>query len=107
MSAEKQRDQALSILQENLRSLSILYKESYLSLGRGALLVYASDVVDGRALGNSNYRTRKEMLELFDEPASQAKLAKMIDEYDSAKEGVIVLITSHSNQTYFIFVKLI
>jgi hypothetical protein len=107
MSAEKQRDQALSILQGSLRSLSILCKESYLSLGRGALLVYASDVVDGRALSKSNYRTREEMLEIFDDPASQVKLARMIDEYDSANEGVIALITSYSNATYFISVKLI
>ena len=47
------------------------------------------------------------MLALFEEPASPVKLAKMIDEYDSAKEGVIVLITSYSNATYFISVKLI
>ena len=106
MSAEKQRDQAILILDSHLAKLSKLYKESYLSKGKGALLVYATDVINSGAPNKVAYRTKEEMMEVFDTPTSSAKLAKMIDDYDSKTEGIMALVTSYSNSTYFITVKL-
>lgn len=106
MSAEKQRDQAILILDSNLAKLSKLYKESYLSKGKGALLIYATDVINNGAPNKGAYRTKKEILEVFDTPTTSAKLAKMINDYDSKTEGIMALVTSHSNATYFVTVKL-
>lgn len=106
MSAEKQRDQVLSILDSDLTSLSKLFKEAYLSMGKGVMLVYATDVINSGTPSKSAYRTKEEILEVFDAPTSNAKLEKMINNYDQKTEGIIVLITSHSNATYFITVKL-
>jgi len=41
MSAAAEREKVLSILSANVRALSRLYRECFLSMGRGALLVYA------------------------------------------------------------------
>lgn len=107
MSAINERDQALSILDSNLIKLSKLYKECYLSEGKGALLTYAKDVIDLRIPSKTDYRTKEEMLELFDTPRSQAALVEMIDNYEPNKEGIMALITSYSNATYFVTIKLI
>jgi len=106
MSAITQRDQAISILGENLKSLTRLYKECYLSMGRGAMLVYASDVIAMRLPSQGNFRTAKEILEVFDAPASHAELKAMIADYDPKTEGIMTLITDHANATYFMTVKL-
>ena len=106
MSAEKQRDQALAILDTSLKKLSKLYKECYLSMGKGAFLVYAADVIDSGTPKAGAYRTKEEMLEVFDTPISSAKLSRMIDGYDKKTEGILALITSYSNATYFVTVKL-
>ena len=106
MSAITQRDQALSILDTNLTQLSKLYKECYRSMGRGALLVYASDVIERGFPNKHDYRTKKEILDVFDAPTSRAQLKKMIDNYDQENEGIMTLITSYSNATYFTTVKL-
>jgi hypothetical protein len=74
MSAISQRDQALSILDSNLAQLTKLYKECYLSMGRGALLVYASDVIERGLPNGHDYRTKEEILDVFDAPASHAQL---------------------------------
>jgi hypothetical protein len=104
--AISQRDQALSILDSKLRQLSKLYKECYLSIGRGALLVYANDVIQKGFPGEHNYRKKNEILELFDAPDSKAKLEDLINNYDQNNEGILTLITSYSNATYFVTVKL-
>ena len=75
-------------------------------MGKGALLVYAADVIDSGAPKARTYRTKEEMLEVFDTPTSSAKLAQMIDDYDKRTEGILALVTSYSNATYFITVKL-
>jgi len=106
MSAINQRDKALSVLDSKLAQLSKLYKECFLSMGRGALLVYASDVIEKRFPTNQDYRKKEEILDIFDAPASHNKLEKMIDKYDHKNEGIMTLITSHSNATYFVTVKL-
>ncbi len=106
MSAISQRDQALSILELNLTNLSKLYKECYLSMRRGALLVYASDTIERGMPSDINYRTKEEILDVFDAPTSHAELEQMIDTYDPRTEGVMTLITSYSNATFFVTFKL-
>lgn len=106
MSAIIQRDQAISILESKLTKLSNLYKECYLSIGKGALLVYASNVIERGLPSKFDYRTKEEILEVFDSPSSHAELKQMIDEYDQKNEGIMVLITSYSNATFFVTFKL-
>ena len=106
MSAAAEREKALSILSANVRALSELYRECFLSMGRGALLVYAENIIDGKMPSKGSYRTREEMLEIFDKPDSQARLANMIDNYDPKKEGIMTLITSYSNTTFFVTCRL-
>jgi hypothetical protein len=106
MSAGTDRDKALSILNANFKALSKLYKECFLAMGRGALLIYAEDVMNGRMPGKESYRRREEMLEIFDSPDSQAQLARMIDSYEPKKEGIMTLITTDANATFFVTCKL-
>jgi hypothetical protein len=63
MSVAAEREKALSILNANVRALSKLYRECFLSMGRGALLVYAENIIDGKMPSKGSYRTREEMLE--------------------------------------------
>jgi hypothetical protein len=102
MSAIAEREQALSILRANSKALSRLYRECFLSKGKGALLVYAEDVIKGRIPAKGDYRSREEMLEIFDKPESHDRLAEMIDNYEPNKEGIMTLITSYSNATFFV-----
>jgi hypothetical protein len=102
MSAIAEREQALSILRANSNALSRLYRECFLSKGKGALLVYAEDVIKGRIPAKGDYRSREEMLEIFDKPESHDRLAEMIDNYEPDKEGIMTLITSYSNATFFV-----
>jgi hypothetical protein len=106
MNAETQRDQALSILDSKLKKLSKLYKECYLSSGRGAIMVYASDVIEKDGPKEHDYRTKEEILEVFDNPSSQVTLKQMIDNYNQKNEGIMALITDYSNATYYITFKL-
>ena len=106
MSAINQRNKTLSVLDSNLAQLSKLYKECFLSMGRGALLVYASDVIEKRLPNKHDYRKKEEILDIFDAPTSHNELKKMIDKYDHKNEGIMTLITGHSNATYFVTVKL-
>ena len=106
MSAIAQRDKALSVLDSNLAELSTLYKECFLEMGRGAMLIYASDIIEGRLPNKYNYRKKDEILDVFDAPASHAELEKMIDNYDQKHEGIMTLVTSYSNATFFVTVKL-
>jgi len=106
MLAQQERDRALRIFEDNLLGLSRLYKRCYLSMGRGALLVYASDVIK-RGLPNEHaYRTQEEILDVFDAPHSYAELKEMIENYDQKREGIMTLITSFSNATFFVTFKL-
>ncbi len=106
MSATDERDQALSILDASLNKLSKLYKECYLTMGKGALLLYAQDIIAAGIPSKMNYRTKEELLDVFDEPSSQASLVEMVDNYNPKKEGIMTLITSHSNATFFVTVNL-
>ena len=75
-------------------------------MGKGALLVYTKDVIGVRIPRKIDYRTKEEMLDIFDAPRSQAKLVEMIDNYEPKKEGIMALITSYSNATFFVTFKL-
>ena len=106
MSAITQRDKALSVLDSNLAQLSTLYKECFLAMGRGAMLIYASDIIEGRLPNKHNYRKKEEILDVFDTSTSHAELERMIDNYDHKHEGIMTLVTSYSNATFFVTVKL-
>ena len=106
MSAITQRDQAISILDSKLTLLSKLYKECYLSMGRGALLVYARNVINRGLPNEHDYRTKEEILDVFDDPDSHKQLEGMINSYDQKNEGILALITNYSNATFFATVKL-
>ncbi len=106
MSAINQREKALSVLDSNLAQLSKIYKECFLAMGRGAMLVYASDVIKGRLPNKHDYRKKEEILVVFDAPTSRDKLEEMIDKYNHKNEGIMTLITSSSNATFFVTVKL-
>ena len=73
---------------------------------RGALLVYASDVIKRGVPTAIDYRTKEKILDVFDTPSSHAKLQQMIDNYDPKTEGIMTLITSYSNATFFLTFKL-
>ncbi len=75
-------------------------------MGRGALLVYASNVIERGVPSKIDYRTKKEILQVFDAASSQAQLKQMIDDYDQKNEGIMTLITSYSNATFFVTFKL-
>jgi hypothetical protein len=106
MSAITERDQALSLLSRHLGEISHLYIQCFQSSGKGALLVYADSVIKNRIPNVHDYRTKEEMLSIFEDPKSQTELKEMIDNYVPDKEGIMALITSHSNATFFITVKL-
>ena len=106
MTAENQRDQALAMLDARLARLSTLYKECYLSSGRGAIVVYARNVIEKNWPNRNDYRTKDDILDVFDTPSAIAQLSRMIDNYNQRTEGIMALITDYSNATYFITVKL-
>lgn len=70
------------------------------------MLVYASDVIEGRLPNKHDYRKIEEIFDVFDAPTSHDELEEMIDKYDHKNEGIMTLITSYSNATFFVTVKL-
>ena len=48
MTAADERDMALSTVNGNLIALSNTYKECFLAMGKGGLLVYAQDMLKGK-----------------------------------------------------------
>ncbi|WP_223296723.1 hypothetical protein [Thiorhodovibrio frisius] len=104
MNSSNQKDQALEFLKADLPRFSKLYKECFLAVGRGAMLVYAKSALSKKLPNNHNYRTRQEILELFDAVESKEKLGGMIDLYEPKEEGILVLITDYSYATYFVTV---
>ena len=75
-------------------------------MGKGALLTYTKDIISNRLPGKINYTTKEDLLDIFDSPISQAQLINMIDNYNPGTEGILILITSHSNATFFVTVNL-
>lgn len=103
--AIKEKEIALVILEGHIHELSKLYKESYLKVGRGALVLYSDMLEAGHRPSMIDYSTSKQSLDLFDSKNSRHELGEMIDGYDPGSEGILVLITS-GKATWFITVKL-
>jgi hypothetical protein len=102
-----QRDKAIEILQDRLSHLSNIYRKAYLARGRGSLLLYTEDVIKNQHVSVENYRDRKESLFLYDDENSKNTLARMIDNYDPKREGIMMLISSDSsNATWFVTIAL-
>jgi len=102
-----ERDKALSALDPSLPEISMVYRECYLSEGRGVLLVYTDSVINGKIPTEYDYTTKNDVLEIFDGIDSKASLAEHLSKYDPATEGILVLITSITNATFFVIIKLI
>ena len=97
-----QRDKAVEILQGRISQVSNIFRKGYLAMGRGALLLYAEDVIKNQHVSVENYRDRKESLLLYDNENSKNQLAQMIDSYNPKTQGIMVLISSDSsNSTWF------
>jgi len=69
-------------------------------------MVYARDVINREGPKKTDYRTKEELLDVFDSPSSQLTLIEMIDNYNQNNEGIMALITDYANATYFITCKL-
>ncbi len=69
-------------------------------------MAYAIDIIEKDGPNKHNYRTKKEILDLFDAPSDNDKLSLMIGNYNQRTEGIMVLITDFSNASYFITVNL-
>ena len=102
---EPERDKALSLLDDQFPQLSKLYRECYLSKGRGAIVLHTSVLKGNRETGEIAYNTKEESLDLFDNVGSRSDLRKLIDKYDPATEGVMILIVE-SGAAWFVSVKL-
>jgi hypothetical protein len=107
MQAEIERDKALSILGKDLENISKIFKKRYKAQGRGALLLHTRLILELTFPNKSDYRTKKEIVDLFDDKKSKTELAQMIDDYDPKKLGILVLITNQKNATFYITVKLV
>lgn len=106
MLAQKEGEKALLALEQVLLEISQTYRECYLSQGKGALLVYAYSVINGQIPNANDYRTSEDVLEIFDNIDSKARLAELLNKYKPRTEGILVLITSHNNETLLVTVKL-
>jgi hypothetical protein len=107
MTPMEERDKALSALDPFCPEISLVFRECYLSEGKGALLVYTDSVINGKIPDEYDYLTKNDVLAIIDGKDSQASLAALLSSYDPHTEGILVLITSSTNATFFITVKLI
>jgi hypothetical protein len=105
MKAAEEREAALALLEPNMFQISRLYRECYLRQGRGGLMLYSESVIDGHMPAPHDYRTSEELLDLYDDPFSKQRLAKLVENYDPKTQGVLTMITS-SGATWFVTVKL-
>jgi len=80
--AIQERNDALATLEGQVYELSRLFREGYLSAGRGALIVHTTFLEGGHKPSMIDYNAREESLELFDVTRSTRKLTRMIDGYD-------------------------
>lgn len=70
-------------------------------------MVYAEDVIERGLLTKHEYRGKAELSDIFDDLESRSPLETMIDTYNQKREGILILITSSANATYFVTVKLV
>jgi len=100
-----ERERALSLLEEQLPQLSKLFKECYLSKGRGAIVLYPFMLGKNHEIGEIAYSTKSESLDFFDNASSRAELRKLIANYNPTNEGILILIVE-SGAAWFVTVKL-
>jgi hypothetical protein len=106
MTPLEERDKALSVIDPFLLDISLIYRECYLSEGKGALLVYADSVIHGNIPTEGDYTTKNDVLEIIDGMDSKASLAAVLSNYDPHTEGILVLIPSSNIAPFFITIKL-
>jgi hypothetical protein len=106
MTPIEERDKALSVIDPFLLEISMVYRECYLSEGKGALLVYADSVIHGNIPTEADYTTKNDVLEIIDGTDAKAGLAALLSRYDPHTEGILVLIPSSTNAPLFITIKL-
>jgi hypothetical protein len=107
MTPMEERDRALAALDPFWPEISMVFRECYLSAGKGALLVYTDPVINGALPTEYDYMTKNDVLEIIDGKDSKASLAALLSKYDPHTEGILVLIASSTNATFFVTVKLI
>ena len=107
MTPMEERDTALAALGPFWPDVSLVFRECYLSAGKGAVLVYTDPVINGTIPTCEEYLTRNDVLEMIDGKDAKAGLAALLGSYDPHSEGILVLITSATNATFFHTFKLI
>ncbi len=105
MTLDEEREIALSHLQMDITHVSNLFKKCYIKNGRGSLLLYTHSIEKGHRPSQADYRTKHEVLELFDDSNSKSRLSELIERYKPNVEGILILITN-TNATWFITVNL-
>jgi len=106
MAPLEERDKALSVIDPFLLEISQVYRECYLSEGKGALLVYADSVINGNIPAEGDYATKNDVLEMIDGKDSKASLAALLNNYEPHSEGILVLIPSSNNPPFFVTIPL-
>ena len=106
MTPMEEGDKALSVLDPHLLELSLIYRECYLSEGKGVLLVYADAVINGNIPTEGDYSTKNDVLEIIDGIEAKAGLAALLSAYDPHTEGILVLVPSNNNAPFFVTIKL-
>ena len=107
MTPMEERDRALAALDPFWPEISMVFRECYLSAGKGALLVYTDPVINGALPTEYDYLTKNDALAIIDGIDSKASLAALLSNYDPHTEGILVLIASTNSATFFVTVKLI
>ena len=107
MTPEEERDKALAALGPFWPEVSLVFRECYLSSGKGAVLVYTDPVINGTIPTDDDYLTKNDVLEIIDGKEPKARLAALLSSYDPHSEGILVLIMSSTNAPFFHTVKLI
>jgi hypothetical protein len=106
MTPTEERDKALAALDPFLPEISLVFRECYLSQGIGAVLAYTDPLINGNIPTEDDYMTKNDVLEIIDGKDSKAGLAALLSKYDPHTEGILVLVTSVTNTTFFNTVKL-
>ena len=107
MTPMEERDKALAALGPFWPEISLVFRECYLSSGKGAILVYTDPVINGTIPTEADYLTRNDVLEIIDGSDAKAGLAALLGSYDPHSEGILVLIASSTNAPFFHTFKLI
>ena len=107
MTPVEERDKALAALGPFWPEVSLVFRECYLSSGKGAVLVYTDPVINGTIPTCEDYLTKNDVLEMIDGKDAKAGLIALLGSYDPHSEGILVLITSATNAPFFHTFKLI